>query len=347
MTHIFELDANNAGASEYLGPYVQSGNINFLIGSGASCPAIKVAGTIEGTINELLKKNKEKEANQKCVDFIAEISAVHEKMSKKSDAEVVKVADSYNEFLAAVDRILFARKNLLLPRQANIFTTNYDMFLEYAASSLPAIILNDGFDRSSSVNQEFMFAPERYFDRTYRSGPTYSHQIEIPTINLVKLHGSLSWRKSSDTVAFNPTLISPLSDADKNDPAKVDAFLQKHFLILPNFKKHHSTLMERVYYDLLRLFSKAMDQQNVILVSFGFSFADEHILDVTRRALRNPTAQLIIFAFDNTLSNDFASKFAKQRNVTVIVPQDGEKIDFARLTKILCSVQPSQPDAAA
>ncbi|WP_051677677.1 SIR2 family protein [Bradyrhizobium sp. URHD0069] len=298
MPEIVNLNSENEPAAQFLEPYLQSGNLNFLIGSGASAPAIKTAGNIEADINALLAANNDAEANKKSLEFITAISAVNSRLSTTwgpaPPPAIVKVRRSYINFLSSIDKILFARKNILLPRQANIFTTNYDMFLEYAASRIPGLVLNDGFDRSSVIGLP-TFAPERYFDRTYRSGTFYSHQIEIPTINLIKLHGSLSWRKRSDRLVLETEPVPPLSSTDTVDPAKVDAFLKEHFLILPNLRKFHATLLERVYYDLLRLFSRAFDQQNVALFSFGFSFADEHILDLIRHIAQSGSAQYAEF----------------------------------------------------
>lgn len=96
--------------------------------------------------------------------------------------------------------------------------------------------------------------------------------------------------------------------------------------------------MERVYYDLLRQFSKAMEQENSVLMTFGFSFADEHILDITRRALRNPTAQLLIFAFDAASVAGYEEKFAKQRNVTILAPAPGSTLPFGEFNKLLASI---------
>ena len=278
MTEIVSLNSENEPAAKFLEPYLQSGNLNFLIGSGASAPAIKTAGNIEADINTLLAANNDAEANKKSLEFITAISTANSKLSMTwgpTPPAIVKVRKNYVNFLSSIDKILFARKNILLSRQANIFTTNYDMFLEHAASRIPGLVLNDGFDRSS-VTKPPTFAPERYFDRTYRSGTFYSHQIEIPTINLIKLHGSLSWRKRSDALVLDSKPIPPLSSTDKADPEKVDAFLKEHFLILPNLRKFHATLLERVYYDLLRLFSRAFDQQNIALFSFRFSSRTTH-----------------------------------------------------------------------
>jgi hypothetical protein len=136
MAQVLNIGADNAAASTFLEPYVQSGTLNFLIGSGASSPAIKTAGDIETEINALLTANNEPQANRKCLDFIDTIAGVHAKIIARTDATVQAVADGYSEFLSVVDAVLFARKNIFLPRQASIFTTNYDMFLEHVAKAI-------------------------------------------------------------------------------------------------------------------------------------------------------------------------------------------------------------------
>ena len=202
------------------------------------------------------------------------------------------------------------------------------------------MVLNDGFDRSARLSDAFAFAPERYFDRTYRSGSRFSHASEIPTINLVKLHGSMSWRRRPDRVVFSTTFLPNLTNADRNDPAKVRDRLEKYFLILPNLRKFNTTLMERVYYDLLRILSGAMEHENAVLMSFGFSFQDDHILDIIKRCLRNPTSQLIVFSYDHASVAGYEAKFAKHRNVTVVGPKPGANVDFPRLNALLTAVLP-------
>jgi hypothetical protein len=153
MTELIVIEADNGPAAAFLEPYLQSGNLNFLIGSGASAPSIKPAGNIETEINAFLSANKEDEANKKSLEFITEITRINSRLRRKfgfsPSAAHKKNLQNYVDFLQSVDRILFERKNILLARQANIFTTNYDLFFEYAANSIPGLILNDGFDRSS------------------------------------------------------------------------------------------------------------------------------------------------------------------------------------------------------
>ncbi|WP_316356879.1 SIR2 family protein [Devosia sp.] len=348
MVETIEVGTNQEELSKLLGGYLQSGHISFLIGSGASLPAIKTAGDIEREINDLIAHGDQNAANLKCAGFIEAIDAVHAGIGAAAEpANVTSTLKGYSDFLAVLDRILFLRKNLLLPRQANIFTTNYDLFIEHVSSRLPGLVLNDGFDRTSAIGNAFPFAPERYFDRTYRSGANYGHQIEVPTINLIKLHGSLSWRHEGDGIVFDRSPAPALSTADKGDAAKVENYLKKHFLVLPNLKKFHSTLMDRVYYDLLRLLANAMDRENAVLICFGFSFLDEHILDITRRALRNPTAQLIIVSYDKASCTGYETKFAGHRNVTILSPAAGTKIGYSEFNKLLRSVLPGSAAANA
>ena len=137
MTEIISIASDNMPAAQFLEPYFQSGHLNFLIGSGASSPAINTAGSIEADINNLLAADKETEANQKSLEFITAINAVNSKLSAPfSSIAIGNAKKAYTNFLSSIDRILFARKNILLARQANVFTTNYDMFLEHAAGTI-------------------------------------------------------------------------------------------------------------------------------------------------------------------------------------------------------------------
>lgn len=342
MAKIISTDGPSEEVSKTLASYIQSGNLNFLIGSGASMPAISVAGDIEAQINGLIESGDIDAANLAALNFIEEIEDANEDIvAKILDGNIKATYDGYLEFLRNVDRILFERKTNLLPRQANLFTTNYDMFFERSADALSGFILNDGFDRATGLTDAFRFAPEKYFDRTYRSGSVYNRQAEVPTFNLIKIHGSLSWgRKDDQNILFDPAPPQGLSADDKADPTQVAAALKQRVVILPNIRKFESTLLDRVYFDLLRLFSNALERENALLIAFGFSFADEHILDITRRALRNPTAQLIVFCYSAQSAAIFEEKFSQQRNVLIVAPAVDSHLGFNELNSILTSVTP-------
>ncbi|UXT58710.1 hypothetical protein FY134_14055 [Agrobacterium fabrum] len=305
-------------------------------------PAIQVAGDIEAQINGLLIGGNFEEANLVALDFIEDLAEANVDLLAEIDEEpLTETLSNYVEFLSIIDAILFERKNILLPRQANIFTTNYDLFIEKAASKLPNVTLNDGFDRTSAVGNRYLFSPARYFDRTYRSGNLTDRIAELPVLNLIKVHGSLSWIRDADKeIRFESEGVKLSGNVSKIDPTAVQAALATRALILPNLRKFESALMERVYFDLLRLLSNCMDRDNSLLVAFGFSFADEHILDITQRALRNPTAQLLIFAYSEASVAGFSGKFAQNRNVTIVGPGTGPFIDFKSFNSILRAIIP-------
>lgn len=317
--------------------YIQSAHLNFLFGSGASIPAIELAGTVEQEIDQHLADSEYDEADKKALTFIEELEYQHgflpEGYTEGDDTDIT--IQNYRHFMSSVDRILFERKNILLPRQANIFTTNYDEFFEVAASLLPSLVLNDGFNRRIG-NSGFEYAPELFFDRVYRSGTVYQHQSEMPSVNLIKVHGSISWKRLADNkITLGVPEKNQLTLIQKENPQEVRDALAKRAVILPNMRKFESTLLDRVYFDLLRLYTNAMEMENALLFVFGFSFADEHILDITRRALRNPTAKIVIFAFSQNGAAEFAAKFSAHRNVLIVKPKDGQNIGFPELNSLL------------
>jgi hypothetical protein len=326
--------------------YIQSGNVSFLVGSGASVPTIKLAGNIESQINGLLLGGNNADADLMAFEFIEEMAEINaDLVANIENAEIATTLNHYVEFLSVVDAILFERKNILLPRQANIFTTNYDVFFEKAASLLQNVTMNDGFDRSSAIDSSYRFSPEIYFDRTFRSGNVYNRLAELPVFNLIKVHGSFTWMKHEEGIRFASGGVHLSGHVQKNNPSDVEAALKTRALILPNIRKFESTVLDRVYFDLLRLFSNSMERENALLIVFGFSFADEHILDITRRALRNPTSQVIIFSYDGQAASDFDQKFKQQRNVMVVAPDDNAVIDFAVFNSLLREIGPSGSDS--
>lgn len=333
-------EANNQNVSKFLEPYIQSGALNFLLGSGASFPAIATAQNIEAEIDAHLQAGEDDAAEKKSFAFLETINAVNRALLNDTpDADAATVRERYQRFIQILDGMLFARKSQLLARQAVVFTTNYDLFLESAVAAAPGVVLNDGFDRSAPLAVP-AFAPERYFDRIYRASSPLGRSAEVPTIDLVKLHGSLSWQRRGDEVVARGELTPTPAAGDLDDPGRRAAYLKDHVLILPNVRKFHSTLVDRVYYDLLRLFARCLEVDNAVLLAFGFSFADKHILDLTRRSLRNPTAQLILVAYDQAAADGYLGTFAGHRNVTVIAPPAGATIDFTRLNDILAAVVP-------
>jgi hypothetical protein len=158
-------------------------------------------------------------------------------------------------------KFLKGLKKLMLHRNESvwIFTTNYDLVFELAASIAKMPIYN-GFE---GISQRF-FDIER-IELTY--GKINSNRrfepFNEPHIKLVKLHGSISWFKEEDEIveSFSP---------DQKD---------NRCMILPKRTKVTETL-ESPYDKLFRYASSIIGKQCKFIVSCGYSYRDEHINDI-------------------------------------------------------------------
>lgn len=61
----------------------------------------------------------------------------------------------------------------------------------------------------------------------------------------------------------------------------------------------------------------------------GFSFRDEHILDLVKRSMVNPSLKILIFVYQATAIEDFQKLFGevKNNNITYIA-LDGENLSL-------------------
>lgn len=332
MATTLNLEEDSSRIKETLRRSFQSAHINFLIGSGASLPAIPLAGDLEQEIANLAETGQENKARLKLYNFLANIQKPMNKLiNGKSDMDNEETLKYYEDYLGVIETILTERRTNLLPKQATIFTTNYDLFIEKASVNHPVLKLNDGFSRVPSLDNRMEYSSRNFFSTTYNAGNVYGYKVEIPCVNLIKLHGSLSWKKDKGDILFD---IAPhdLLRGGKTD-LKIRTFIDRYAVVLPQTTKFRTILMDRTYYELLRIYANELDKENVLLISFGFSFSDEHIYEITRRSLKNPTLKLIVFVFDH--ENEFEERFDGYNNVHIIVPQEDQEIDFDKFNQTL------------
>jgi len=339
MAKIIDIDKEKNELIKILQKTVQSCNLNFLIGSGCSIPAMTALGPIEQEVEQLYNEKKEEEATKKLVEFLKPfIESTKHLLDNNLDNHHQTTIKNYSDFLKAISLLLFERKSHILHKQATIFSTNYDMFIEKAVEKYSeTIVLNDGFCRNPSLTNAYSFSPRSFFNTVSNTGNLYKYQVEIPSINLIKIHGSLNW-KIRDKKIYQ-TLEHIKNSQDKDDNALFDKFT----LILPRKDKFNETLLNQVYYDLLRIYSNELDKENTLLITEGFSFADEHIYDITKRALKNPTLRLIIFCFQKNELEEYQKKFNDFNNVNIIY-SGTDNIDFAKFNTIFSEILPKKEE---
>ena len=347
MARTCDIDSKLDTFVDALRKAIQSARLNFLIGAGCSCPAIAPLGNVEAQVQELYEQNKIDEAESLIFDFLQPFLDVSCKIiNGDANADINTTLQNYKTFLNIVSRILFKNTNNILPKQANIFSTNYDLFVETAAEEVRGgVRVVDGFIRGPSVTDAFSFSISEFFTSIYNTGHSYNYRVEMPTLNLVKLHGSLSWERSGERINFSVNRLNDLS-AEHDGLSKAlsldghETFNRKFCLVLPRkHEKFRDVLLNRTYYDMLRLYANQLDKENALLIAEGVSFGDEHILGMTQGALNNPTLKLVIFCHKKDHLDDYSKKFDSFDNVEIVY-SESESIDFDKFNSVLSQIGP-------
>lgn len=356
--------------------------VNFLLGAGFSANVLGILDNNE-VIFEFLRTCKETGSTQK--DKIKILNAYmywdyfyrcFYPISKKMfDVEL----ENYFNFSQILYTILSEKSNPALDKQANIFTTNYDPIIEISFDHSNCIC-NDGFEGRISP----AFSTDNYSKAYLRQAVVSNRKAEIPSVNLLKLHGSVTWKKCEESEEilyqqyeellncfcdkyrdlFKLDLINNIKNHFKNSTKenikdKIDAILNDDlldnelvnvsqyekmlaeykgsFLIVnPTKEKFYDTLLNKNYYELLRIFSNELEKENTLLIVEGFSFKDEHILDLTKRSMLNPSLKLLIFCYDEQAVKDYEKIFndSKNHNITYVCI-DGKNLTIREFNEIL------------
>jgi hypothetical protein len=104
------------------------------------------------------------------------------------------------------------------------------------------------------------------------------------------------------------------------------AYEELFIVINPTKEKFKHTLLNHVYYDLLRMFSNELEKENSVLFVMGFSFADEHVRAMTLRAANsNPTLIVYVLAHSSNAGKELDGRLdavnCRNRNIEIIAPE--------------------------
>jgi hypothetical protein len=267
------------------------------------------------------------------------------------------VLENYEKFLRTILQILKRRKPL--DKRCNVFTTNYDGCFAQAADSMLRKGVDDFVFNDGARGFRSRYLQVQNFN-TYlcKTGIFERSQSSVPQINLIHLHGSIYWKKHGGGILVDynpkpshsliqPATIEPLLDkfsAEILDESKTiaeikvvplaphvrEAFWASYNnlpIVNPTKWKFHETVFEEHYYQMLRLLSYELEKPNAILITFGFSFADEHILNLIKRSLSNPSLQVYVCCFTSSQRDALAVVFKSYDNVKCIA-LEAENLNF-------------------
>lgn len=298
----------------------------------------------------------------------------------RSTATGKSVLENYRGFLETVLAMLQRRK--AKERHCNLFTTNYDGCLPFIADEIIQsgnidFVLNDG---TRGFRKKILQA-RNFNSYLFQTGVFNNHLNNIPQINLINLHGSVYWNNenrgivvdyekrnkallSSDSITKLQPFSNQLEDESKsiNDlifPSfskktieKFWASYEKIPIVNPTKWKFHETVYEEHYYQMLRYLSYELEKPNAVLITFGFSFADEHILNLVKRSLSNPHLKVFICCFDDAVKNKTRDLFKGNNNVECIA-LTGKSLDFEKFNREVFTIKetlltlPTEPLAPA
>ncbi len=295
---------------------IASANINFLIGSGLSHPFLEILSGIESRLTAETDSTKIKEIKKEYFEkSISKNSELIKTLSNDGEA----VLNHYKEFYKLVNQVVLKRESTLLSKQVNIFTTNIDLFSEIALENT-GIEFNDGFHGRFKPKYDVGNFKKSY----YKTSLHYENTSEIPVFNILKLHGSVSWKSKENSILLDRDL--KILNETKKDFKNFD----KLMIVNPTKKKFEDTILNQTYYDLLRIYTNELEKENSVLFVLGFSFADEHIRDLTLRvANTNPTLKIYILSYEQSKTKEYQKlEDAKNKNVEIILPKDESHYDF-------------------
>lgn len=171
------------------------------------------------------------------------------------------------------------------PSKLSIVTTNYDTLIEDAADSIDFTVI-DGFT----------FAHRPQFDsdmfewnlvKDIENIKTRELEYKKNIINLLKLHGSLTWERS-----------------DKHIFRKEKNNVKNPIMIFPSSNKYMQSYQEP-YFELFIKFQELLKRPNTLLITTGFSFADNHISQMIIQAiLHNKSLALLISDYNINQENE-------------------------------------------
>lgn len=312
-----------------LSEVIQSSNINFLMGAGASTPFLPLLGNIEQALNAS-KSPDEKEGHYK--EYFNKVMLPNKGIIDKtlSGGDYEKTKKSYEIFFLALSEVILRRKSTILSKQVNLFVTNVDVLMETALEEL-RIQYNDGFSGKFSPT----FSPANYKKSIHQRSLHYEHISEIPVFNIIKIHGSLTWKKdkSGDKIIFSHTLDHFDKDVSTKSGEDFNQAYRKILVVNPEETKHLESVLNLYYSELLRMYSSELEKENATLFTLGFSMEDKHIREITLRAAKsNPTLRIFIgCSMKSKETMNQKMEVMQHPNIHIITPEnDKDKftVDF-------------------
>lgn len=179
----------------------------------------------------------------------------------------------------------------------HIFTTNYDRYIE-AGSEIAGLRLIDRFIgtlmpifRASRLDVDLHYNPPGI-----RGEPRYLEGVA----RFTKLHGSIDWIADEHYVRRQALPFGAQALDEYLNPLDESSWDMRSLMVYPNSAKDSETAAYP-YVELFRDFASAICRPNSTVITYGYSFGDEHLNRAIRDMLTIPSSHLVIIAYGDTL----------------------------------------------
>ncbi len=241
-------------------------------------------------IEDARASSLETELNTKLLQFIKEILKTEKEFITNLKTEKSNAITAFNylkSFLLSFTSRAASRERL------NIFTTNYDRFIELACDETGVLLLDRFKGKIQPVFRNTRLELDYHYNPPgIRGEPRYVEGVA----RLTKLHGSIDWRFEDGKIIKS---LLPFG-ADENHPA-IPSNITQQVVIYPNSSKDIETAFYP-YAELFRDFSSAICQPNSVIITYGYGFGDSHINRVIEDMLTIPSTHLVVIAWDKMIS---------------------------------------------
>ena len=184
---------------------IRGKNINFLMGSGASAPLYPTLSLGENCPSfEDVVSHKNLSDTARIFMYLYYFEKIVSPIALRKDIfDMIyggdQVVVNYEKLAGTLYAFLYSESNER-PKRINIFSTNYDLLLERAFDDFlvkhPLVYFNDG---ARGVFRRYISNQNFYLNVTH-SGYNDNYRREVPTINLFKMHGSVSWKVEENSI---------------------------------------------------------------------------------------------------------------------------------------------------
>ena len=207
-THVQPREVDQAFLSD-LRKTLESTNINFLLGAGCSMPAFRTLGNLEELRVELEEKRGSLGENGDVIYrlikaeidrrfFMGSIYRNVEYVKEGPEGDIQRTRAAYEEFCTAAIQTVANRESVDKPKQVTFFTSNYDLCMDLALDEADIPTNSAYLGRFSRVVRQQTFG-----NRVFSNGIGLGYRTEIPSANLVKIHGCASWRNDGKELTID------------------------------------------------------------------------------------------------------------------------------------------------